>query len=104
VNGQRIARGVIKEGEEIREIDVEAELPARARIGLAELIFLEFTAAEQTTAVIHPSATAGSADTSAATAAVAGAGANAAAAEPPPETGADAGAGTRIEAGTGAAR
>jgi pSer/pThr/pTyr-binding forkhead associated (FHA) protein len=51
VNGQRIARGVIKEGEEIREIDVEAELPARARIGLAETLFLEFTAAEQTTGV-----------------------------------------------------
>jgi pSer/pThr/pTyr-binding forkhead associated (FHA) protein len=51
VNGQRIARGVIKEGDEIREIDVEAELPARARIGLAEALFLEFIAAEQTTGV-----------------------------------------------------
>ncbi len=44
VNGQRIARGVIKEGDEVREIDVEAELPPRARIGLAEAVFLEFTA------------------------------------------------------------
>jgi pSer/pThr/pTyr-binding forkhead associated (FHA) protein len=51
VNGQRIARGVIKEGDEIREIDVEAELPARARIGLADTLFLDFTAAGQTTGV-----------------------------------------------------
>ncbi len=45
VNGNRIARGVTKEGDEVREIDVEAELPARARIGLADVVFLEFTAA-----------------------------------------------------------
>jgi hypothetical protein len=93
VNGQRIARGVVKEGEEIREIDVEAELPARARIGLAELIFLEFTAAEQTTAIVHTSESAS-------------AGADAAVAS----TGADARADSRAaaaeaaEAGTGATR
>jgi pSer/pThr/pTyr-binding forkhead associated (FHA) protein len=45
VDGHRIARGVTKEGDEVREIDVEAELPARARIGLADVVFLEFTAA-----------------------------------------------------------
>ena len=45
VDGQRIARGVTKEGDEVREIDVEAELPPRARIGLADAVFLEFTAA-----------------------------------------------------------
>ncbi len=45
VDGQRIARGVTKEGDEVREIDVEAELPASARIGLADVVFLEFTAA-----------------------------------------------------------
>jgi pSer/pThr/pTyr-binding forkhead associated (FHA) protein len=56
VNGERIARGVIKEGDEIREIDVEAELPARARIGLAETLFLDFSAAEQTTRVINADA------------------------------------------------
>jgi pSer/pThr/pTyr-binding forkhead associated (FHA) protein len=56
VNGQRIARGVIKEGDEIREIDVEAELPARARIGLADTLFLEFAAAEQTTAIFDSNA------------------------------------------------
>jgi len=56
VNGQRIARGVIKEGDEIREIDVEAELPARARIGLAETLFLDFIAAEQTTGVFSAGA------------------------------------------------
>jgi pSer/pThr/pTyr-binding forkhead associated (FHA) protein len=48
VDGQRIARGVTKEGDEVREIDVEAELPARARIGLADTVFLEFTAAPST--------------------------------------------------------
>lgn len=56
VNGERIARGVIKEGDEIREIDVEAELPARARIGLAETLFLDFVAAEQTTGVFSAGA------------------------------------------------
>jgi pSer/pThr/pTyr-binding forkhead associated (FHA) protein len=56
VNGERIARGVIKEGDEIREIDVEAELPARARIGLAETLFLDFIAAEQTTGVFSAGA------------------------------------------------
>jgi pSer/pThr/pTyr-binding forkhead associated (FHA) protein len=45
VDGHRIARGVTKEGDEVREIDVEAELPARARIGLADVVFLDFTAA-----------------------------------------------------------
>jgi hypothetical protein len=45
VDGHRIARGVTKEGDEVREIDVESELPARARIGLADVLFLEFTAA-----------------------------------------------------------
>jgi predicted component of type VI protein secretion system len=45
VDGHRIARGVTKEGDEVREIDVESELPARARIGLADVVFLEFTAA-----------------------------------------------------------
>jgi pSer/pThr/pTyr-binding forkhead associated (FHA) protein len=45
VDGHRIARGVTKEGDEVREIDVEAELPPRARIGLADVLFLEFTAA-----------------------------------------------------------
>ena len=45
VDGHRIARGVTKEGDEVREIDVEAELPPRARIGLADVVFLEFTAA-----------------------------------------------------------
>jgi pSer/pThr/pTyr-binding forkhead associated (FHA) protein len=45
VDGQRIARGVTKEGDEVREIDVEAELPPRARIGLADVLVLEFTAA-----------------------------------------------------------
>ena len=45
VDGRRIARGVTKEGDEVREIDVEAELPPRARIGLADVVFLEFTAA-----------------------------------------------------------
>lgn len=45
VNGQQIARGVIREGEEVREIDVESELPTRARIGLADAVYLEFTAA-----------------------------------------------------------
>ena len=34
-----------KEGDEVREIDVEVELPLRARIGLADVLFLEFTAA-----------------------------------------------------------
>lgn len=56
VNGQRIARGVVKEGDEIREVDIEAELPARARIGLADTLFLEFTAAEQTTGVFNAGA------------------------------------------------
>jgi len=45
LNGQRIARGVIREGEEVREIDVESELPTRAQIGLADAVSLEFTAA-----------------------------------------------------------
>ena len=45
VDGRRIARGVTKEGDEVREIDVEAELPPRARIGLADVVFLELTAA-----------------------------------------------------------
>jgi hypothetical protein len=45
VDGHRIPRGTTKEGDEVREIDVEAELPARARIGLADVVFLEFTAA-----------------------------------------------------------
>jgi pSer/pThr/pTyr-binding forkhead associated (FHA) protein len=45
VDGHRIARGVTKEGDEVREIDVEAELPPHARIGLADVLFLEFTAA-----------------------------------------------------------
>jgi hypothetical protein len=44
VNGQRIARGAIKEGDEVREIDVESELPPRARIGLADVVFLDFSA------------------------------------------------------------
>jgi FHA domain len=52
VNGQRIARGIVKEGDDVREIDVEAELPARARIGLAESVFLDFVAAEHTTGAL----------------------------------------------------
>jgi hypothetical protein len=44
VNGRRIERGVERDGETVREIDVEAELPREARIGLADLVFLEFRA------------------------------------------------------------
>lgn len=44
VNGRRIARGVVREGDDVREIDVEAELPSEARIGIAEAVFLDFKA------------------------------------------------------------
>jgi pSer/pThr/pTyr-binding forkhead associated (FHA) protein len=58
VNGERLKRGVIKDGDAVREIDVEAELPPRARIGLADTLFMDFAATPQTAAVTTSTATA----------------------------------------------
>ncbi len=46
IDGQKVPSSVDFAGGEKRDQNVEVELPARARIGLAEVVFLNFQAAD----------------------------------------------------------